>query len=99
MKHATSSFAKALRLARESKGLSQEQFDQVCSRTYVSALERGIKQPTIAKADPLAKVLGIHPLTLLALSYVDRPLPGEMGRLSEQVRRELEVVGADAARS
>ena len=88
----------ALRLAREVKGLSQEEFDQVSSRTYVSALERGIKQPTISKVDQLAKVLGIHPLTLLALSYVDRPLPGEIGRLLEQVRRELEAVCADVAR-
>ncbi|HEX6705336.1 MAG TPA: helix-turn-helix transcriptional regulator [Albitalea sp.] len=92
MKHATSSFGKALRTAREARGLPQEEFDQVSSRTYISALERGIKQPTVPKVDQLAKVLGIHPLTLLALSYVDRPLAGDVGRLIEQVRRELEAV-------
>ena len=43
----------------------------VSSRTYVSNLERGIKVPTIRKVDSLATVLGIHPLTLLALSYLD----------------------------
>lgn len=43
----------------------------VSSRTYISNLERGIKFPTIKKVDSLATVLGIHPLTLLALSYVD----------------------------
>lgn len=43
----------------------------VSSRTYVSNLERGIKVPTIRKVDSLAAVLGIHPLTLLALSYID----------------------------
>jgi transcriptional regulator with XRE-family HTH domain len=39
------------------------------SRTYVSALERGLKSPTLPKVDALSGVLGLHPLTLLALSY------------------------------
>ena len=43
----------------------------VSSRTYISNLERGLKVPTIRKVDSLATVLGIHPLTLLALSYID----------------------------
>jgi len=98
MKHATSSFGKALRLAREAIGISQEEFDQVSSRTYISAIERGIKQPTVPKVDQLAKVLRVHPLTLLALSYVDRPLPSDVGRLLEQVRREVEAVVAHSTR-
>ena len=98
MKHATSSFGKALRLAREARGRSQEEFDQVSSRTYISALERGIKQPTVPKVDQLARVLGMHPLTLLALSYVDRPLSGDVERLLEQVQREVDAVVAHSTR-
>jgi transcriptional regulator with XRE-family HTH domain len=98
MKHASSSFGKALRAARRATGLAQEEFDQVSSRTYVSALERGIKQPTVPKVDALAKVLGLHPLTLLVLSYVERPVSGDVKRLLEQVQREADLVIAGSAR-
>lgn len=69
MKPPRSSFSRALRLARNARGISQELFDEVSSRTYVSALERGLKSPTLPKVDALSGVLGLHPLTLLALSY------------------------------
>jgi transcriptional regulator with XRE-family HTH domain len=62
-------FGRALRQARKAQGIPQEQFDEASSRTYISALERGIKQPTLAKVDDLAAVLGVHPLSLLTLSY------------------------------
>lgn len=38
-------------------------------RTYISSLERGLKSPTLEKVDQLASVVGVHPLTVLALSY------------------------------
>lgn len=63
-------FAKALKSTRKSKGLSQEDFSLVSSRTYVSSLERNMKSPTLNKVDNLAEVLGVHPLTLLAMSYL-----------------------------
>jgi transcriptional regulator with XRE-family HTH domain len=69
--HTTSTFSKALRLARAAHGTPQDAFDLVSSRTYVSALERGVKNPTLPKVDELASVLAIHPLTLLTLSYID----------------------------
>lgn len=64
-------FSEALKAARAARGLSQEAFTLVSSRTYVSSLERGLKIPTLAKVDALAEVLGVHPLTLLTLAYVD----------------------------
>ncbi len=60
----------AMRLLRKAKGLTQEDFGLVSSRTYVSTVERGLKGPTLDKIDELAKVLGVHPLTLLSLAYV-----------------------------
>lgn len=63
-------FAAALRSTRRSKGLSQEAFGLVSSRTYVSTLERKIQSPTLNKVDDLAEVMGVHPLTLLAMSYL-----------------------------
>lgn len=62
-------FAAALRLVRKAKGLSQEDFGDVSSRVYISELERGIKFPTLPKIDELARVIGVHPLVILALAY------------------------------
>ena len=63
-------FPASLRMARRARGLTQEAFDLTSSRTYISALERGLKSPTLSKVDELAAVLGLHPLTVLALAYV-----------------------------
>ncbi|TCT09682.1 transcriptional regulator with XRE-family HTH domain [Paralcaligenes ureilyticus] len=62
-------FGLALRQVRTQKELTQEDFSNVSSRTYLSTLERGLKSPTIDKVDALADVLDVHPLTLLALAY------------------------------
>lgn len=62
-------FAEALRTVRKAKGLTQEDFSDISSRTYLSTLERGLKSPTLEKLAQLAGVLGIHPLTLLTLAY------------------------------
>lgn len=63
------SLATALKSARKARGLSQEAFSDVSSRTYLSSLERGLKSPTIGKLDELCEVMGIHTLTLLTLAY------------------------------
>jgi len=73
-------FGAGLQLARKSRGLTQEDFSVVSSRTYLSSLERGKKSPTISKLEELASVLNLHPLSLLALAYA----PG-----SDQERKEL----------
>jgi hypothetical protein len=52
-------------------------------------LERGIKQPTLGKVDELAEVLGLHPLTLLTLSYCARPTTQESARLLARVQAEI----------
>lgn len=62
-------FATALRQLRTSKGLTQEDFSNVSSRTYLSSLERGIKSPTLAKLEDLSNVMELHPATLLVLAY------------------------------
>lgn len=62
-------FGAGLQLARKCRGLTQEDFSVVSSRTYLSSLERGKKSPTISKLDELASVLNLHPLSLLALAY------------------------------
>jgi transcriptional regulator with XRE-family HTH domain len=78
----------ALKMARKARGLSQEAFADVSSRTYMSTLERGMKSPTINKLGAICQVLSVHPLTLLALSYTGGNA-SEVDALLAKVRREI----------
>lgn len=91
-----SDVGRALRVARKAQGVSQEEFDVVSSRTYVSALERGIKQPTVSKVDDIASVLNLHPLTLLTLAYLEKPTPESVQKLVSRVAKE--IAGLDLAK-
>jgi transcriptional regulator with XRE-family HTH domain len=82
-------FAGALKHARKTRGLTQEAFSDVSSRTYISTLERGIKSPTIEKVDVLAKTLGIHPLTLLTLTYMAYSEESNPSKLINLIGKEL----------
>lgn len=92
-----SSFSRALRAVRKARGVAQEEFDQISSRTYISALERGLKQPTLPKVDALAGLLQVHPLTLLAFSYCRTQSLGELQRLLERVEQEAKELALSAA--
>ncbi|AMN47091.1 XRE family transcriptional regulator [Steroidobacter denitrificans] len=85
------SLAAAIRTVRKARGLSQEAFSDVSSRTYMSSLERDLKSPTMHKLTELCEVMEVHPLTLLTLAYA-----GDSSRKTEQllaqVRQELEAV-------
>ena len=89
-------FGRAFRTARLAKGLSQESFDGVSSRTYVSMLERSVGQPTLVKVDALSAVLELHPLTVLALSYAADPTSAAVNAILAQVRSEVELMNATA---
>lgn len=81
-------FAKALRLVRNARGLTQEDFSITSSRTYVSMLERGERSPTLAKVNDLCETLGVHPLVLLTLAYVASTSPSGVDKLLGEVRGE-----------
>lgn len=80
-------FPAALQALRKSRGLSQEDFSDVSSRTYLSSLERGLKSPTLSKIVELCEVMEVHPLTLLSLAY-GRDSKGVQEVLA-RVQREL----------
>ena len=61
---------KAFAKARRSAKLTQEDFEPISPRTYISHLERGLSAPTIVKLDQLANVMGIHAVTLLFQAYL-----------------------------
>ncbi len=83
--------SEALKTIRKARGLSQEAFSDVSSRTYMSALERDMKSPTLNKLAELCEVMEVHPLTLLTLAYAGDAL-GQADQLLAQVRQELETV-------
>lgn len=82
------SLAEALKTVRKARGLSQEAFSRVSSRTYMSTLERDLKSPTISKLAELCEVMEVHPITLLTLAYGGSD-PAEANRLLELVQQEL----------
>lgn len=83
------SFARALRALREARGLTQEDFHPVSGRTYIGALERGIKQPTLAKVAQLAGALDVHPVTLLVLSHCPSLTAAQARKVLQRVESEL----------
>lgn len=85
-------FARSLKRVRTARGLTQEDFSDVSSRIYVSLLERGLKNPSLDKIAGLSEVMQIHPLSLLALSYLLADKRNDLDRLLAQVRKEVEEI-------
>ena len=86
-------FGVGLQRARVSRGLTQEDFSVVSSRTYLSSLERGLKAPTITKLEELASVIGVHPLALFAMAYLPSD-KRECERFFAELRAEVELLHA-----
>ncbi|PIB66866.1 helix-turn-helix domain-containing protein [Pseudomonas sp. 2822-17] len=82
-------FGAALKKLRSERKLSQEDFSDVSSRTYLSTLERGLKSPTIEKVDELATVMDVHPLTILVGCYLLQDNPMSLDELFSRIRTEL----------
>ena len=85
---AKNSLATAIRTVRKARGLSQEAFSDVSSRTYMSSLERDLKSPTLHKLTELCEVMEVHPLTLLTLAYAGDDMD-KVRRVLKQVEQEL----------
>lgn len=82
-------FGAAFKTVRLARGLTQEDFAQQSGRTYISELERGIKQPTLQKIDELAAPLAVHPLTPIVLAYLNQYDAPSVDELLALIRREL----------
>lgn len=88
---AKNSLAMALKTVRKARGLSQEAFSDVSSRTYMSSLERDLKSPTLNKLAELCQVMEVHPLTLLTLAYAGDSTQ-KVDQLLALVRHELQEI-------
>ena len=60
-------FGNVLREMRDDNHISQEKLAEYCDldRTYISLLERGLRQPTITTIFKLAKALNVSPSALI----------------------------------
>ncbi len=60
-------FGEAVREAREKLGISQEElgFESELDRTYISGIERGVRNPTLKTMHRLCRALGARPSSLL----------------------------------
>ncbi|AYN98080.1 MULTISPECIES: helix-turn-helix domain-containing protein [Pseudomonas] len=82
-------FAQALRKTRNSRGLTQEAFSDVSGRTYLSALERGLRSPTLDKVVELSERMGVHPLSLLTEVFLLADEESDIEALLAKVRSDL----------
>jgi transcriptional regulator with XRE-family HTH domain len=82
-------FAKSLKTARKASGLTQEDFSIISSRTYLSTLERGLKNPTLEKVHDIAETMNVHPLTLLVLTYMQMDKKQSIESIFRRVQREI----------
>ncbi|MQT76171.1 helix-turn-helix domain-containing protein [Pseudomonas helleri] len=82
-------FGKALRQMRKSRDLSQEDFGDSSSQTYLSQLEGGGKGPTLEMVQALATVMDVHPLTLLMQCYLLMDHTATLESLIERIRNEV----------
>lgn len=86
-------FGFALRRRRQHEGLTQEDFSDLSSRTYLSSLERGLKCPTLEKVVELASVLGVHPLTLIVETFLTAEPDQSVSTLLELIQAEISEGG------
>ena len=65
--HIATAFGRVLREQRETRGISQEDLalSADVDRSFVSQMERGIRQPTLTTLVKLCKALGVSPSTLV----------------------------------
>lgn len=89
------SLATAIRTVRKNKGLTQEDFGVVSSRTYLSSLERGLKSPTVDKLEEIAGVLNVHPATILLMAYAIQAPSSERDSLINEIAGEAQTLCAD----
>lgn len=79
-----------LRLARRAAGMAQETFEG--ARSFVSYVERGIKEPSLTKIQQIAGEMDVHPLTVLTLGYLEDPKVDSPNPLLSRVLAEIEEI-------
>ncbi|MCO7524828.1 helix-turn-helix domain-containing protein [Pseudomonas asiatica] len=82
------SFASVLRALRSKRNITQRDFADTTSRTYLSKLELGKSSITLDKLEQVSERLGLSPLTLLTLTLSEdtgQPAKDLISKLSEEL--------------
>ena len=86
-------FAKAFKNVRKAKGFTQEDFDAVSGRTYISTIERQVHSPSLDKIEALACEMKIKPITLLMLAnhyaYPRQTIESQIKTLEKDMKKIL----------
>jgi len=90
--------AKTMQEVRKKQGFSQEDFSDVSSRTYLSLIERGLRNPTLEKLDQLSSVMEVHPLTMLTLIYLKMESSSDLNKLQKKITKEIEALASQSVR-
>lgn len=84
--------ARSLRLVRKAQGIAQASLADVAARSYLSEIERGIKNPTVEKLDELARAIEVHPLTILTMAYLPQLKEQDLEVLQRRVAKEVRTI-------
>lgn len=85
-------FGLALKQVRNLRNLTQEDFSDTSSRTYLSTLERGLKSPTLEKVEQLSAVLEVHPLTIMVVAYMYKEDDQDLETLLKTIEDEVSAM-------
>lgn len=82
------SFASVLRALRSKRNITQRDFADTTSRTYLSKLELGKSSITLDKLEQVSERLGLSPLTLMTLTlseYTGEPANDLISKLGAEL--------------
>ncbi|MBD9634627.1 helix-turn-helix domain-containing protein [Pseudomonas sp. PDM19] len=80
-------FGKAVRQTRKERGVQQEAVGP--SQSYISEVERGLKTPSLVKAQEIADALGVDLVTLIARAVLLQNPGMTPALLIAQLQRDL----------
>ncbi|HFK2002888.1 TPA: helix-turn-helix domain-containing protein [Pseudomonas aeruginosa] len=81
-------FGQAVRQIRKEKGVQQEAIGP--SQSYISDVERGLKSPSLVKADEIATALGVDLVVLVARAVLIQQPELSSADLLSQLQRDLQ---------
>ncbi len=87
---------RSLRLVRKAQGVTQQDLSDVTARSYLSYIERGVKNPTVEKLEELASAMRVHPLTILMIAYLPQLRENDLDALQSRISKEVRAVLAEA---
>jgi transcriptional regulator with XRE-family HTH domain len=83
---------RSLRLIRKTQGVTQQDLSDTTARSYISYVERGIKNPTVEKLEELANAMRVHPVTVLTIAYLGQLREQDLDALQSRVYKEAKAL-------